>query len=119
MQHKSEEVLSRVTEGVERERAGRKAAEDALEVTPRPLNPLPPIFSIFARVGGLQGYLAHTKQQPPIGTPSGPRHSPTVGEEERGLRERGRGGRPPKMPSRYLSTPEIMNPKPFGFRTWI
>ena len=27
----------------------------------------------------LQGYLAHKKQPPPIGTPQGPRHEPTVG----------------------------------------
>ena len=28
---------------------------------------------------GLQGYLAHKKQRPPLGPPSGPRHRPTVG----------------------------------------
>ena len=29
----------------------------------------------------VQGYLAHTKQHPPLGPPKGPRHSPTVGSE--------------------------------------
>ena len=32
----------------------------------------------WARVP-LQGYLAHTKQPPPVGLPQGPRHIPTVG----------------------------------------
>ena len=30
-------------------------------------------------VHGLQGYLAHKKQPPPLGPPKDPRHSPTVG----------------------------------------
>ena len=29
-----------------------------------------------------RGYLAHEKQPPPLGAPSGPRHSPTVGTSE-------------------------------------
>ena len=36
--------------------------------------------SVFwARWCPVQGYLAHKKRYPPLGPPSGPRHSPTVG----------------------------------------
>jgi len=34
---------------------------------------------------GVQGYLAHKKQPPPLGPPYGPRHSPNVGSYSRGV----------------------------------
>ena len=39
----------------------------------------PPNPSPWSLNPGLQGYLAHQKQPPPLEPPEGPRHSPTVG----------------------------------------
>ena len=62
------------------EKRGRSISNPST-INPNQRHPHPPFAGCKAgrrARSGLQGYLAHKKQPPPLGSPQGPRHSPTV-----------------------------------------